>query len=267
MKFVSDLLVELGYRHEDSFEVAYECDGPDQDSLEISIDVYISLGINRQAYLVAKCKEGELYLFAESGNRSLVELIAYQFRLRECNSSDLDKNTFLLILSQQEDGQDVSSMIRIEDDPYYFKKSVFSYTKEDLEAVDNLNIEEGELVDYINNYVLDPEEFSAFKMGKSSKAGDGNQTRVYSFMMELVVKISCFPILEKNEEKLKEKPKPVKDYIDKNDTEKLEVSLDMIDKYLNNEFFSKMNSNQNLELNIDEACNVWKQIVGKDELV
>ena len=115
MNIVYDLLTELGYEAQNSFCAVWG------DNNEIEVTPFVSKEYSSQVYLVVSCKNGQLDSIV---NTDYVKAIAQQFRLQSFHSGDMDKNTSLLILSMHmtDESINVSAKVKIEDDPYYFKK-------------------------------------------------------------------------------------------------------------------------------------------------
>ena len=104
----------------------------------------------------------------------------------------MDRNTSLLIVSKHLANEeiDTSSKVKIEDDPYYFKKYVFSYDDIGLENANNWvseNIQNKTTVSVIQDYITNTEQFAKYKENNINEP-------IYTFFIELVTKLHCFPM-------------------------------------------------------------------------
>lgn len=187
MNIVFEVFKELNYVSVDEFVIQYKIN--DSNVMQVTINALISEKNESQVFLVVNCDNEELNLVVEG---SLVKEIALQFRKKEYHKAEMDRNTSLFIISRYDAdrGVDTSSKVKIEDDPYYFKKYVFSYDKVGLEnaiAWINENNSEDTLVALIQGYITDTERFARYKENCMNEP-------IYSYFIELVTKIHCFPM-------------------------------------------------------------------------
>ncbi len=122
----------------------------------------------------------------------LIKEMALRFRKKEYHRAEMDRNTSLLIVSKHSADEDVdtSSKVKIEDDPYYFKKYVFSYDEIGLENANNWlteNVQKGTTVSLIQDYITDTRQFAKYKENNINEP-------IYTFFIELVTKLHCFPM-------------------------------------------------------------------------
>ena len=98
------------------------------------------------------------------------------------HESDMDKNTTLLVSSVRADNETLNSQakIKIEDDPYYFKKYVFSYTNaNEQKAIQYLEYKKAEkglnfsYIEEISEYLLKAEYFKEYKEKEDNLSKDG----------------------------------------------------------------------------------------------
>lgn len=186
MNIVFDVLRELKFKLNDKYIVENITVQNNRNGLEVN--VLISEANPSQVFLVTECLNEYLSAFVSG---ELVEKIASEFRGREYHRAEMDRNTTLLILSKcrENENTDVSSKVRIEDDPYYFKKYVLSYDETELESVEQcteLN-GDGSKIEAIQKYIVDPNKFTKFKENSINDL-------TYAFLIELVTKIHCFPL-------------------------------------------------------------------------
>lgn len=187
MNIVFNVFRELNYVLKDEFIVEHKID--DNSVMEITVNALISKENDSQVFLVANC-DNKLLKFVVEGN--LVKDIALRFRKKEYHRAEMDKNTSLLLISKYDADEEVdtSSKVKIEDDPYYFKKYVFSYTDVGLEnATAWINEKKGKdtLVTLIQGYITDTERFARYKENCVNEP-------IYTYFIELVTKIHCFPM-------------------------------------------------------------------------
>lgn len=144
--------------------------------------------IENQVYLVISIKESEL-LNTEI-NENLVINVANGFRASQIYEPDMDKNTSLVYCVKE----DISSVllkkikVEIEDDPYYFKKYVFSYSGADAEKFEQLCDQYGKSpLDFVQSYILDTGNFNKFKNNYKNES-------IYRMISDLVIKLPIIPI-------------------------------------------------------------------------
>ena len=133
----------------------------------------------------------------------------------------MDRNTSLLILSEYKTDESIntSAKVKIEDDPYYFKKYVLSY---DNIAINNTEtwiktcMKDESIVASIQEYIGNTSRFEAYKLNHQNEP-------VYSYLVEIVTKIPNFPMkiidqkgiypvdyfMQEELDKLRSKKKPV----------------------------------------------------------
>ena len=108
----------------------------------------------------------------------------------------MDKNTTLLLESECKEDETIDhySKVQIEDDPYYFKKYVFSYsTLEEKRAVEYLqNVkkdaeEDFSIVKAVQSYLSDAEKFLSYKTNYCNQP-------TYAYFSELATKMPIFPL-------------------------------------------------------------------------
>ena len=82
----------------------------------------ISAENDSQVFLVIECDDSQL---ADYVDGKIIKEIAVNFRKNEHHRAEMDRNTTLLLVCKHDiDTIDSSSKVKIEDDPYYFKKYV-----------------------------------------------------------------------------------------------------------------------------------------------
>lgn len=186
MDILCQVLDELKYEKKDcfTFETGSRAVGTEE------VTPYVSIANKSQVYLLLKIETNSL---SQIGSRFFPSLAA-AFRRQKFHEGEMDKNTTVIALC--EDTGPLSSnfkyKILLEDDPYYFKKNIFSYTAEGKRAAEayiqeraNQSSDLVSIIDTIKDYLMDPQRFDAFK-----RSGDA----AYRYFAEVAAKISVMPI-------------------------------------------------------------------------
>lgn len=190
MNILYDVLNELDYCTKDTF--LFSCSLNDTNN-QYEVFPFVSSHYSSQVYLVVKITNYELAHVL--GSDFLISL-AKHFRKQSFHRSEMDKNTTLLLecICAENEAINHSSKVQIEDDPYYFKKYVFSYSAlEEKRAIEYLldkRKSAGDrfsLVNEIQAYLLNTEAFSSYKDNHSNQP-------TYSYFAELATKIPIFPL-------------------------------------------------------------------------
>lgn len=198
MNILYELLNELKYQTKESFTFDVTLD---DNKTSIIVTPFVSVEYPCQTYLVI---EAENQALSKVNNDYLKEL-ALAFRKADFHESDMDKNTTLVITSARPDTESLNSdaKVKIEDDPYYFKKYVFSYTSASeriatsfLEHKKTECANEFSYVNEVLNYLMNAEEFGKYKDAK-------DELSTYSYFVELATKIPAFPLNIRNSEEIK----------------------------------------------------------------
>lgn len=187
MNIILEVFKELHYSLIDQFPIDYCIN--ENNSIAVNAKVLISSENDSQAYLIIDCENLQLKNIIDG---TLVKEMALQFRKKEYHRAEMDRNTSLLIVSERDSNEEVdtSSKVKIEDDPYYFKKYVFSYDKIGLENANNWLVEnasKGTTVSLIQEYITNTNQFAKYKINNVNEP-------IYAFFIELVTKLHCFPM-------------------------------------------------------------------------
>lgn len=187
MNIVLEVFKELNYDAVDEFIVEHSLD--EKSIMQVNVKVLIPKHNNSQVFLVVNSSNDKLKNYIEGG---LIKEIALQFRKKEYHRAEMDRNTSFLIISEHKVGEevDISSKVKIEDDPYYFKKYVFTYDEVGLENATSWikgNDSKDSLITLILGYITDTEKFAKYKENYINEP-------IYSYFIELVTKIHCFPM-------------------------------------------------------------------------
>lgn len=154
---------------------------------------FASEDYSSQVYLVIQVSNSELSNILGS---DFLLALAKAFRKQNFHKSDMDKNTTLLIECACKEGEYVDhlSKVQIEDDPYYFKKYVFSYSTLELKRAEEYirnqkatSVENFSYVREIQSYLSNADTFSSYKKNHTNQP-------TYAFFCELVTKVPVFPL-------------------------------------------------------------------------
>lgn len=215
MKMIQDLLAECGYAEQQTFSFTYQGEAL---KWEHSVTPFVSAKGACEGYLLVSIGGRELPNLLKS---DFLSRITQELGLQEFYSTDMDRNiTLLLLCKRAKDEQiDHDAKVRIEDDPYYFKKYVFVYTEqEEAAAQAYAENREGTLADMVRGFLMDTGRFAMYKEqaaeerkkenekkpakgGKKAKAEEepelGEKDReylAYKFFVELATKVTVLPI-------------------------------------------------------------------------
>ena len=198
MNILYELLNELKYQTKESFTFDVTLD---DNKTSIIVTPFVSVEYPCQTYLVIEAENQAL----SKVNNDYLKALALAFRKADFHESDMDKNTTLVITSARPDTESLNSdaKVKIEDDPYYFKKYVFSYTSASerlatsfLEHKKTECANEFSCVNEVLNYLMNAEEFGKYKDAK-------DELSTYSYFVELATKIPAFPLNIRNSEEIK----------------------------------------------------------------
>ncbi|MBQ6996233.1 MAG: hypothetical protein IJN64_17380 [Lachnospiraceae bacterium] len=125
MNIIYDVLEELLYLADEEILVTYQC----ADEIKnVYVRPFISKENASQVFLVLDLKNENLRDVVDG---TLVKELAIQFRKKKYHRAEMDRNTTLLIMSEYRNDGEINKVekVKIEDDPYYFKKYVFSFNE------------------------------------------------------------------------------------------------------------------------------------------
>lgn len=212
MNIIYDLLTELGYAAQNPFDVSYD------EKKKINVTPFVSEEYKCQVYLVVSCLNSQL---GEIINTDYIKELSKKFRVQPFHFGEMDRNTSLLILSEHRTDESVntSAKVKIEDDPYYFKKYVLSYddiAEKDTETWIKNSMKDESVIASIQEYIGNTARFEAYKSNHQNEP-------VYSYLVEIVTKIPNFPMkiidqkgiypvdyfMQEELDKLRSKKKPI----------------------------------------------------------
>lgn len=244
MNIVFDVLDELIYVAKEEFEVTYKSEGEDKS---VVITPFVSKENASQVFLVLSCKNA---LLGDVVNSDLVKVIAFQFRRKDYHKAEMDRNSTLLILSEHsvDEAIDTSAKVKIEDDPYYFKKYVFSFdgiSKKHTEVWLEQNMKSDSLIVTIQNYVADTSNFKRYKVNNQSEP-------IYTFLIELITKIPSFPMKTAESQELHSVEQYLHDAINalKNEKKPVVINRRGLDKLVDTDI---------ADYDTDMICELWNQ--------
>ena len=219
MNILFELLNELKYQTKEPFTFDISSD---DDKMSIIVTPFISVEYPCQTYLVIEAENQAL----SKVNNDYLKALALAFRKADFHESDMDKNTTLVITSTRPDTEPLNSdaKVKIEDDPYYFKKYVFSYTSAS-ERLATIFLEhqkaecacEFSYVNEVLDYLMNADKFGEYKDTK-------DELSTYSYFVELATKIPAFPLNIRNSEEIKSVSEFLSEQLDGKevDTERLD---------------------------------------------
>lgn len=190
MKVLYEILNELNYVSKDGFSFSCPINGMEKSYNAMP---FVSEDYSSQVYLVVQLSNSEL---ANVLGSDFLIALAKVFRKQSFHHSDMDKNTTLLIecVREEEESVDHISKVQIEDDPYYFKKYVFSYsTLEERRATEYIlnqkaaYIEKFSYIKEIQSCLSNADTFASYKSNHTNQP-------TYAFFCELVTKVPIFPL-------------------------------------------------------------------------
>ena len=232
MDILCRVLDELKYEKQDCFK--FET-GSEAVSIE-EVTPFVSRENKSQVYLLLKI---ETNFLSQLGSRFFPSLAA-AFRRQKFHEGEMDKNTTVIALCEDTDplSSNFKYKILLEDDPYYFKKNIFSYTADGKRAAEEYirdrknSSDSASVVDAISDYLMNPQRFDTFK-----NSGDA----AYRYFAEVAAKIQTLPIRIPSVSQVQ----TINDYID----QELEIDKDTaarIDRLLSGKIDIKASSPESI---------------------
>lgn len=176
-----------------------------------SMGEIFNIEINQQKYelqsLVSEQNSSQVFLLMSIVESKLLEInlldslpdIATVFKETKLYEAEMEKNTSLVICVNRDiDSEKLTKeAIAIEDNPYYFKKYLFTYHSDDNKKFEQLKKEYecNQNVEFIQKYVINSKNFETFKENPVN-----NDT--YKLISDLLVKIPVISIGFSNDETL-----------------------------------------------------------------
>ncbi len=248
MKILYEILNELNYSSKETF--SFSCIMKESEKT-YEVIPFVSENYPSQVYLVVKIYNSELVHIL---NSDFLITLAKLFRKQSFHQAEMDKNTTLLLECECKENEvvDHRSKVQIEDDPYYFKKYVFSYSileekraEEYMQNMKNKSEERFSIVEEIQRYLSSTDKFLSYKTNHSNQP-------TYTYFSELATKIPIFPLQIVAVDEIKS----VTNFL----TEELEllnsIDIDSLDQLLESEIDFK-------EESIESILWHWKMITTK----
>ena len=232
---IKEIMNDYAYENVVQTEVVY-------DKMMYNLNIFQHKKIESHIFIILQILESQLV--AQDNHKDLVIEIANCFRENDIYVPDMDKNTSLIYCVKRDINSDKLDelKVKIEDDPFYFKKYVFAYSEAQVDEFQKLCKQHGQATgELIQTYILDTENFNKFK-----KHGDNE--KIYKLVSELLIKIPIIPINFKTNGEIKS----VSEYmlhIQKCNDDELE-RLDYIIETLNN-------SQENIGELVDKVLEDW----------
>lgn len=202
---IKNVLCSCNYQYIEETKVNH------QDN-EFQLFVFRSETTQSQVFLVLTIKESQLL---EIGfNDDFMIDVVTSFKETTIYKTEMDKNTSLVFGVERDISSTKLNKVRveIEDDPYYFKKYVFSFTEAEAEQFYQLSKQYSlSDIDVIQKYILDTKNFIEFKDNYENK-------EMYRMISDLLIKIPVIPISFQEKEKIK----AVEQYMEETNTYKSE---------------------------------------------
>lgn len=232
---IKEIMNDCAYENVVQTEVVY-------DKMMYSLNIFQHKKIESHIFIVLQILESQLV--AQDNHKDLVIEIANYFRENDIYVPDMDKNTSLIYCVKRDINSDKLDelKVKIEDDPFYFKKYVFVYNDAQADEFKKLCIQYGQTASkLLQTYILDTENFNKFKK-------NGDNEKIYKLVSELLIKIPIIPINFESRGEIKS----VSDYmldIQKCNNDERE-RLDCIIEILND-------SQGNIEQLVDKVLENW----------
>lgn len=246
MNIVFDVLEELMYISQEEFKVFYESEGKEKD---VVVTPFVSKENTSQVFLTLSCKN---IFLGDVVNCNLVKEVAFQFRRKDYHKAEMDRNSTLLILSEYDvnEGINTSAKVKIEDDPYYFKKHVFSFdelSKKQTEEWVEQNKGNNSLIVTIQDYIANTSNFAQYKVNSKNEP-------IYTFLIELITKIPSFPMKVTESQNLRSVEQYLDDEIESLKTGKKSniIKRSALDKLIDTDISG---------YDVEKICELWKEIL------
>ena len=178
---IKEIMNDCAYENVVQTEVVY-------DKMMYSLNIFQHKKIESHIFIVLQILESQLV--AQDNHKDFVIEIANYFRENDIYVPDMDKNTSLIYCVKRDINSDKLDelKVKIEDDPFYFKKYVFVYNDAQADEFKKLCMQYGQTASkLLQTYILDSENFNKFKK-------NGDNEKIYKLVSELLIKIPIIPI-------------------------------------------------------------------------
>ena len=173
---IKEIMFDCAYENVVQTEITFE-------EKVYNLNIFKHREVESQIFIVLQILESQLV--AQDNYKDLVIEIANYFRENDIYVPDMDKNTSLIYCVKR----DIKSnkldelKVKIEDDPFYFKKYVFAYSEAQSDEFKKLRKQHNWTI----NELIQTENFSKFKK-------NGDNEKIYKLVSELFIKIPIIPI-------------------------------------------------------------------------
>ena len=155
---IKEIMFDCAYENVVQAEVIFE-------QTAYNLNIFKNRNVESQIFIVLQILESQLV-----AQKNTQDLVIYCVN-KDVNSDKLDK-----------------LKVKIEDDPFYFKKYVFAYNDAQADEFKKLSKQHGQTASkLIQTYILDTENFNKFKK-------NGDNEKIYKLVSELLIKIPIIPI-------------------------------------------------------------------------
>lgn len=248
MKLINKILSELKYTETGNFSFIQNLNN-EEKGYEVS--AFVSKLNPSQVYLMTSVDFNNLNNALDG---SFYALLAKQLRKQEFYTSEMDKNTTLIIECECNNNQYLNSDIKvqIEDDPFYFKKYVLCYNEiERMEAErflaneQNKYKEEFSFVRTIQTYLADTKKFTEYKKDRTSQP-------IYGYFAEMAIKMPIMPLQIATDSQIKKIP----DFISEELAQASRINIKGIENLLD-----KFNASETMD--VETILSVWNNSLDK----
>lgn len=187
---IKSILFDCGYENNVQTEIEFE-------TIKYGLNIFKNKNVESHIFIVLQILESQLVSL--SSNKEFVIEIATFFRESNIYVPDMDKNTSLVYCVESDIRSDKMDRlkVKIEDDPFYFKKYVFTYSDAEANEFKKLCKQYGKSSsEFIQTYILDADNFNKFKKNADNE-------KIYRLVSELLVKIPIIPISFKTQGEIK----------------------------------------------------------------
>ena len=164
---IKEIMFDCAYENVVQTEITFE-------EKVYNLNIFKHREVESQIFIVLQILESQLV--AQDNYKDLVIEIAKNTSLIYCVKRDIKSNKLDEL------------KVKIEDDPFYFKKYVFAYSEAQSDEFKKLRKQHNWTInELIQTYIFDTENFSKFKK-------NGDNEKIYKLVSELFIKIPIIPI-------------------------------------------------------------------------
>lgn len=186
---IKNILFDCEYENITQTEVKFE------DAV-YHLNIFNNKKIENQVFIILQILESQLVSLRHT---DFVIEIVDSFRKSNIYSSDMDKNTSLVYCVETDINSEKLDKLKliIEEDPFYFKKYVFTYSEADATEFKKLCRQyEQSASKFVKEYILSTSNYKNFKKNYDNE-------KIYRLVSELLIKIPVIPINFKTQTEIK----------------------------------------------------------------